>query len=940
MKKDDKNVPFEDVLKEIVTRINFQPYLVAIALIILLILAYVIAPPLVEEWGKYFLLLLLLFVIVISFFQFRQKPVQPQRPDENLSNPVPEKEDENADLEQIFLQRIFSESRFVALGGIDSKISDPRQKSVELKSIYIDLLTTEVAEDPAPTTYLKDPIPVSVLNAVNQHSRLVILGGPGSGKSTFIKYLTLCLSGDRLDDMQNDNWLNALRSDDAIWSHGRLLPIKIALGELPLNEILSSEKVSKHQEDLVSILIAFVLKAFGVGNFFRAMIGYLQRGDAILFFDGLDEVIDKNARQKIAEAITEFTKKYPKCRYIVTCRTTAYPHSELEAVKMPWMLRGFHVVTLGPLDDKRIRSFVENWFAELGRIGRFSENIGRNKAGNLENVLSDRSELRRIAANPLLLTVMAIVHDHYGELPDTKVALYQKCTDLLLWRWEAVKHGTRLAEASHELDVFESLSLQRIVRPRDIERVLYQVVFDAHSQVRNDELAQINANNLKEKIGQLLIDAGIAPPQAYSKSSEFVDIYIRERVGLLDEVQEGIFVSIHRSFQEYMAARHLCSQRDFSRLAVSLVRGNYDQWREVFLMAVEQMVLESYDFQAIDAVNRLYRQADNHDTRNADIYILVGEAISAIGRPSLTKDATGQDLLQDIRRTFYTLCQNEQLTVSKRAYIGSLLGEVGDPRFEAEIVDGHAVIFPEFVHVPAGTFKMGLKDASSEDVLPDEISCEISLPDYQIAKYPVTEAEYEMFIRATGYSQIPGYWRHNRPPEGKHNHPVTDISWEDANQYCKWLTAMARKKKNIANDKVIRLPTEAEWEKAARWNATEAISYLYPWGDEWLVDACNVLDTGLGATSPVGIFEKGKSFFEIYDAVGNVFEWCNSLAKEYPYHALDGRETHTIKGVRIARGGSWYTIRRFASGVYRGRMSQESKSPSFGFRVVIANAIT
>jgi len=945
MKKDDKTVPFEEILKEIVSRINFQPYLVALALIILMILAYVIAPPLVEDFGKYFLLLLVIFVIVISFFQFRQKPERHQ--DSNVADEVLQESNiadlesgKEEDAEGRFLQRVFSESRFVALGGIDSKVSDPRQKSVELKSIYVDLLTTEVAEDIAPTTYLKDPSPVSALNAVNRHNRLVVLGGPGSGKSTFVKYLTLCLSGDRLDPSQSGSWINALKSDDAVWSHGHLIPIRIALGELPLNEMLTGKKLVKRDEDFISWLLKSTLRMLDAEGFSKLLPGYLQRGDVIIFFDGLDEVVDKNARQRIADGITDFAEKFPKCRYMVTCRTASYPRSELEAVKMPWMVRGFHVVTLGTLDDKRIRSFIGHWFAELGRIGRFNESVGRNKAGNLESALGTRPELRRIAANPLLLTVMAIVHDHYGELPDTKVALYQQCTDLLLWRWEAVKHGSRLAEELQNLDIFISLNLQRIVKPRDIERILYKVVFNAHSQIRNDELALINANILKEEIGQLLIDAGIAPPQAYEKAIEFVDVYIRERVGLLDEVQEGVFVAIHRSFQEYLAARHLCSQRDFSKLAVSLVRGGYDQWREVFLMAVEQMVLESYDFQGIDAVNRLYHEVDSNNAKNVDIYILVGEALSAIGRPSLIKDSTGQDLVKDIRRTFYELCRNEQLVVTKRSYVGSLLGDIGDPRFESIVVDGHAVIFPEFILIPAGTFKMGLKDAdAAADVLPDEILFEVNLPDYQIARYPVTEAEYELFVRATGYSKVPGHWRHSRPPEGKINHPVTDVSWEDANQYCKWLDSMARKKESIPINKVVRLPTEAEWEKAVRWDVKASKSRLYPWGDQWIPDACNILATGLGSTSPAGIFEIGNSSYGISDGVGNVFEWCNSLANDYPYKMDDGRESQLTKGVRIARGGSWYTVQRFASGIYRGRMNQASKSPSFGFRVVVANEV-
>ena len=150
---------------------------------------------------------------------------------------------------------------------------------------------------------------------------------------------------------------------------------------------------------------------------------------------------------------------------------------------------------------------------------------------------------------------------------------------------------------------------------------------------------------------------------------------------------------------------------------------------------------------------------------------------------------------------------------------------------------------------------------------------------------------------------------------------------------------MAHKEGLIPEKKVVRLPSEAEWEKAMRWDERESVSRMYPWGDQWVANRCNSIEIGLGSTSSVGIFEEGNSPYDLCDGVGNVFEWCNSLKKEYPYRIDDGREMQTVSGSRIARGGSWNTTELFTNCTKRGWLPQTSKTPSFGFRVVVADKI-
>jgi formylglycine-generating enzyme required for sulfatase activity len=144
------------------------------------------------------------------------------------------------------------------------------------------------------------------------------------------------------------------------------------------------------------------------------------------------------------------------------------------------------------------------------------------------------------------------------------------------------------------------------------------------------------------------------------------------------------------------------------------------------------------------------------------------------------------------------------------------------------------------------------------------------------------------------------------------NHPVVQIAWSDALAYCSWVER--------------RLPTEAEWEKAASWDELKKQRYVYLWGDEFVCSNGNFNDQyyvdsgmlncdGYTYTAPVGSFLKGASPYGALDLAGNVYEWVSSLAQPYPYSATDGREDLSVSGYRVARGGSWtalsYYLRNF-----------------------------
>lgn len=197
--------------------------------------------------------------------------------------------------------------------------------------------------------------------------------------------------------------------------------------------------------------------------------------------------------------------------------------------------------------------------------------------------------------------------------------------------------------------------------------------------------------------------------------------------------------------------------------------------------------------------------------------------------------------------------------------------------------------------IPAGEFIMGSTEKDGlvgQSVGVDEIpQRSVYLKAFYIDRYEVTNRQYKAFIDATGYpapaDKHPGAssWKGNMPPEGKEEIPISNISWYDADAYCQW------------NGK--RLPTEAEWEKAAR----GADGRQWPWGNDLKEHACNTRYAGFGQILPPGSVSDDISPFGVYDMCGNVSEWTSSWYLPYPGSTL--KRDSFGETYKVARGGSF-----------------------------------
>ncbi|MEW5869481.1 MAG: SUMF1/EgtB/PvdO family nonheme iron enzyme [Chloroflexota bacterium] len=852
--------------------------------------------------------------------------------------------DDPAALRRAYLERIVAATSHLSLSGIDPKAASEAGQRLDLGAVYTALLTLTSGEhsrgergEVAPE---RSPRRLSALALLDREARLVLLGDPGSGKSTFVNFVALCLAGEALgrpdanlallkaplppdeDERRKGDEKPAAQP----WSHAALLPVRVILRDFAARGLPEPGQpaAAKHLWDF----IAAELRAAALGDFEKHLVRELRQSGGLLLLDGLDEVPEAGQRRaQIKACVDEFAKAFPRCRILVTSRTYAYQ-------KQDWRLPGFTEAVLAPFSRGQIEQFVERWYAHIGGLRGLPPADAQGRAELLKRAIVASDRLYALAERPLLLTLMASLHAwRGGSLPEKREELYSDTVDLLLDWWESPK-VVRDARGQ-VLDSQPSLAEWLKVDRQKVRELLNRLAFEAHAaQPDLQGTADVAEGDLVTGLLELSKNPDTRPARLVE--------YLSARAGLLLPRGASVYTFPHRTFQEYLAACYL-TDHDFPEGAADLVCQDFNRWREVVLLAGAKAArgTASAIWSLVDALcyqdapqspgdwqspgdlqGDLTAQWAAHLAGQALVETVNLEGVSERNRPKV----------QRTQRWLAHLLRSGALPALERARAGDSLARLGDPRFDPARWYLPAEPLLGFVHIPAGPFRMGSdkrRDSQADD---DELpQHEVRLEDYWLGRFPVTVAQFRAFVQDSRHRP-----QEKRSLEGLDNHPVVYVTWYDAIAYCQWLSgklqAQARRVlqgggpaldeislafwQGLAQGNLqVTLPSEAEWEKAAR----GADGRTYPWGDDFDPDKTNTVETGIGGASTVGCFPAGASLYGLLDLSGDVWEWTRSIFKDYPYNPGDGREALKGNDLRVLRGGSFGNYRRNARCAHRYR---------------------
>ena len=718
--------------------------------------------------------------------------------------------------------------------------------------------------------------------------RLVIVGDPGSGKTTFLHRICYALAQTLLEEEPE-------AAKERLGIDGKPFPVFVRIGELAEHIRLCHEDPARPgpvSADAPTWLPNFLTtrsEEMGWGldeDFFRQT---LESGQAIILLDGLDEAPGRVERESIVKMFEHATTAFGQCRFVVTTRPRAY---EGEAV-----LSGFRRAEIEPLTPEAIDTFLQHWCEGLYQGGADAE----RHRGELTEALRSRPEIRRMASNPVMLTALAVVHWNENRLPEQRAELYES---VLKWLLRAREQKAERASSEVCARRFRRLALKMQNHP-------------------DGRQAQVT----KRWAAEAIEDTFGAETQ--EGRIEQAETFLDE-----EEIDSGVITSVgrevrfwHLTFQEYLAARAVAGLGEEKQLELLFEddRLHEPEWREV--LELFGGVLHEQGREKVDAfVSAVLGRLGDEPTlaERARCIGLLGAMVRDLTPLEYEPvDPAYRETLEAVMDIFDAE-KAENVAFQDRLDAAEALGQAGDPRLDED----------NWVTIPAGTFRMGSEDKDADD---DEKQVhEVELDAFRIGRYPVTVQEFARFVDDGGY-QEPHWWKH---PEGlgkyeeprdwdeqvnRRNHPVTRVSWYEAAAYCEWLS------ERLGAD--VRLPTEAEWERAPCGGKVRK----YPWGDEIDPSRANYRhDDSPGQTTPVGLYPRGASLEGLRDMAGNVWEWCADRCQDHYYgDSPKVNPTGPLEGEsRVVRGGSWVYDPGGVRSSYRNWFEPGDRFGSLGFRCV------
>ena len=785
---------------------------------------------------------------------------------------------------QDYLNWLQRECSGVDLLGLDVK----QGLSVTLNNIYVPLTTAYSREKVAEAEILsqrpeeKEEKPQLLLDLLDKES-LYLPGTPGSGKSTFCRWIAWLACVGKMP-------AHPIASPEDHMEHfpeslRERLPLFLKLREFWhwLPRIPGQHELTAKQ--LESALQEWISEKKPDGLEWANFYAHLEQGSTLLVIDGVDEVPLSYGEGReassprnlllsgLAVAIQSWLKRGN--RLLLTSRP--YGLSNNQAKRL-----GLRQAAISVLDKPLQELFVQRWFHALEKPSSMAQSMLRHS--------SERGDLGELLENPMLLTALCVIYGEGGRLPQDKYDLYTRIIDNVLYnRYPSSKENidpvrNRLAVIAHGMHTGKGLGEERKSPEAEVSYTEIERMLQAYRQESPEtESGMDNAVLTRE---ELLSLTGLLLPRGGNRAAFY-----------------------HLSFQEFLAAERLLDLEleGEGLYNIYIDRAPLNEWHPTLAFIFGGLL---YKFtQPKRAVLLLNRLISSLDPRALDRQYRLAAAITDCLEIALAK---GLQLQQELKHNFRGICLaaiEAEVSLGARQKLGLMLGQLGDPRVtDLRNREGYA-------EIPTGKYVYG----------DDRSAIRIAEP-FLFSRYPVTNSQYKLFMDENGYENPrfwseagrhwlndekvlePRYW-HDRKWNGP-NQPVVGVSFWEAEAFCAWAGG--------------RLPTEQEWEAAARGPE----GYEYPWGDKWENGICNGRESGLGVTSPVGLFPRSRSKpFNLEDMAGNVWEWCLTRVDDPDDIRIDQ------SGRRVVRGGAWDLRPGSLRSASRYRDFPDSWSLDVGFRL-------
>ncbi|ETW97617.1 MAG: hypothetical protein ETSY1_21955 [Candidatus Entotheonella factor] len=786
---------------------------------------------------------------------------------------------------RFYLKKLRGDSRYLDIRGMGAT----RANRVELQQVFT-FLQVRMADEKLEKNSQLESSYLALQTALTKPN-LVIVGDPGSGKTTLLRFIALKLALAHLGD-ELKNTLPQIGFEDE-------LPFPIFVRLATFAQFLCDYSDDSYPTEAPQHFFRY-LDHMLAGFHIRIPEAYLQNrllaGRCILLLDGLDEIPNMKLRQRIVNILEYIVHSGQTIgnRHIITCRTRVY-RGEFQ------FNMEFNRCELIPFNKDQVKAFVRSWVRSLYGISEGETGTALTKQADIyrEELLDDiwsNFNVRQLAENPLILTILSVIHWSRRQLPEQRTELYDTAINFLLDSREWLSHIPNHLRK----ECLQTIALYMTNYPGGVRRTLGKI--EAAKIVQN--LLDMNQREAQEFLEQETLYSGI----------------------LVSRV-EGELEFWQPVFQEYLAALELSTQDDYWKIIEPQLFD--DTWDEITVMlggCRRRLGIKA----ASELIQKILDVNYSLNSKVRSIGI-IGRIIQDIrpygGNP--TRDTGYEQTLLEMLPTFEE--HRAEIDFQTRIEIGEALGQIGDPRLEDE--EKNEIL------IRGGTFWMGTPDDvversyhSERGHISERPMHKVTVSDFLIDRYPVTVAQFQTFVEAgeEGYLD-----RHNWTPEGWSwrekeglqnpkcweaqldypNRPVVWVTWYEANAYARWAGK--------------RLPTEAEWEYAAR--GTEGREY--PYGESHFMHHYIKSNGSRGHAMPVGI-AFGPTPEGVYDLCGNVLEWCQDWLGPYDSASQLDPEGPTRGQERIIRGGSLHFGALHLRAAKRSHGYPSSRSNCSGFRCV------